>query len=174
MNPAITLPKNPDTTIVGSVEVQNPPRNTEPHEPDATQQPEVESSSERLGETVLTSVELNHLASIENSQSGLPPRIGRFEIRKRLGAGAFGEVFLGYDAQLNRQVAIKCPKGALSERVIQNFLAEAQRLAQLQHPGIVVIFDAGRELDQCFIVTEYLEGQPVLCEQFLRGDVVKV
>ena len=161
MNPAITLPRNPDTTIVGSVEVQNPPRNTEPHEPDATQQPEVESSSERLGETVLTSVELNHLASIENSQSGLPPRIGRFEIRKRLGAGAFGEVFLGYDAQLNRQVAIKCPKGALSERVIQNFLAEAQRLAQLQHPGIVVIFDAGRELDQCFIVTEYLEGQPL-------------
>ena len=95
---------------------------------------------------------------VDEASEGIPARLGRFEIRKQLGSGGFGDVFLGFDATLKRQVAIKCPKGLQSESVIQTFLAEAQRLAQLQHPGIVVIHDIGRDRNRCFIVTEFLEG----------------
>lgn len=122
----------------------------------------MDGSSESLAETIAsppTPPGAGRRFEDGRSSSRLPARIGRFEIRMQIGSGTFGEVFLGYDATLNRQVAIKCPKGAQSESVIQNFLSEAQRLAQLQHPGIVVIYDIGRDGDRCFIVTEYLEGQ---------------
>ncbi|WP_397568336.1 protein kinase [Schlesneria sp. T3-172] len=91
--------------------------------------------------------------------SPVPVQLGRFEIRKQLGTGGFGDVFLGFDATLKRFVAIKYPKDSLSEAALQTFLGEAQRLAQLQHPGIVAVYDIGRVDDRCYIVTEFLEGQ---------------
>ncbi len=84
---------------------------------------------------------------------------GRYEADRILGRGAFGIVFLGYDAQLNRRVAIKVPRlteegGVLTEQ----FLAEARQLAQLSHPGIVTVYDVGVEAGACYIVSDYLEG----------------
>jgi len=139
--------------------VTHPSQIQSSQDPDEPTQTNVESPTDPLCETILTPSEAGGPAETDGLQGHFPVRIGRFEIRKQLGAGAFGEVFLGYDATLNRQVAIKCPKGAQSEQVIQSFLAEAQRLAQLQHPGIVVVYDIGRDGNRCFIVTEYLEGQ---------------
>lgn len=90
-----------------------------------------------------------------------PERIGRYRIEKPLGRGAFGQVFLAWDEELHRQVAIKVPH---AERVktsedAEAYLAEARLVARLDHPGIVPVHDAGRTGDgRCFIVSKYMDG----------------
>ena len=85
---------------------------------------------------------------------------GRYEADSVLGKGAYGVVYLGYDAQLNRKVAIKVPHLDLdSEEFEKRFLAEARQLAQLSHPGIVTVYDVGIDQGQCYIVSDYLDGQ---------------
>jgi hypothetical protein len=73
------------------------------------------------------------------------PSFGRYEARSVLGAGGFGMVYLGYDPQLARDVAIKVLRGGaeLSRQKVDEFLGEARRLAQLHHPGIVAVHDVG-------------------------------
>jgi len=89
-----------------------------------------------------------------------PEAFGRYLVRGALGKGAFGAVYLGYDDQLKREVAIKVPRlDASSQQVEQDFLTEARRLAQLRHPGIVTVFDVGVDKGQCYIVSDYLRGQ---------------
>jgi serine/threonine protein kinase/formylglycine-generating enzyme required for sulfatase activity len=91
----------------------------------------------------------------------LPSRIGRYAIRKRLGNGGYGLVYLGQDEDLNRAVAIKVPrKDRLATRQDQDeFIREARVLASLDHAGIVPVYDVGRTEDgRCFIVSKYIDG----------------
>ena len=89
-------------------------------------------------------------------------KFGRYNIEKELGRGSFGAVYLGYDTQLQRQVAIKTPRFELDwETVESEFLTEARQLAKLNHPGIVSVFDVGVENGECYIVSDYLEGKPL-------------
>ena len=84
-----------------------------------------------------------------------PPKLGRYMIRRRLGKGGFGEVFLAFDEELDRPVAIKVPR---RERVakpedIEAYLNEARIVASLDHPHIVPVHDVGRTDDGlCFVV----------------------
>jgi len=104
----------------------------------------------------------------EDARRPVPAWIGRFRVEKRLGSGAFGEVFLGHDPALDRKVAIKSPLGEHSEETIQRYLVEARNLAQLQHAGIVAVYDVGRDAERCFMVTEYLQGGP-LAQRLSQG-----
>ena len=80
----------------------------------------------------------------------VPSRLGRFEIRRMLGRGGFGEVYLAHDTQLHRDVALKVPRLRISSRQSgDEFLREASRLAQLQHPGIVTVHDVGVQDGVC-------------------------
>ncbi len=89
-----------------------------------------------------------------------PEAFGRYLVRGVLGKGGFGAVYLGYDDQLEREVAIKVPRlDVSSEQIEQDFLTEARRVAQLRHPGIVTVFDVGVDNGQCYIVSDYLRGQ---------------
>ncbi len=74
-----------------------------------------------------------------------PEAFGRYQVRKALGAGAFGTVYLGHDSQLDRPVAIKVLSCRPDESQVQSerFLNEARRLARLSHPGIVTVHDFG-------------------------------
>jgi serine/threonine protein kinase/predicted ATPase len=86
--------------------------------------------------------------------------VGRYEIRRVLGKGGFGSVYLCYDPQLNREVAIKVPLlGKPLRDIEKEFLQEARQLAQLNHPGIVTVYDIGVDTGNCFIVSEFLSGQ---------------
>jgi hypothetical protein len=69
----------------------------------------------------------------------LPNKIGRYEVRRALGQGTYGAVYETWDADLARLVAVKI------QRVLQleSFLEEARRLAQLDHPHIIPIYDVG-------------------------------
>jgi serine/threonine-protein kinase len=85
---------------------------------------------------------------------------GRFRLDKLVGTGGFGEVWQGFDVELQRTVAVKVPKPSHlpAPEQVEDILAEARKVASLQHPGIVSIFDVGREGDFCFLVSEYVEG----------------
>ncbi len=66
-------------------------------------------------------------------------RFGRFQLKKLLGNGSFGVVWLAYDPKLQRDVALKFPKPGKQK----NFIWEAQAAAQLKHPNIVTVFEVG-------------------------------
>jgi formylglycine-generating enzyme required for sulfatase activity/predicted Ser/Thr protein kinase len=102
------------------------------------------------------------------SGDGGIPKIGRFEIRKTLGQGAFGTVYLAYDPQLDRQVAIKVAKtGVLSgKQDVDRFMREARSAAQLRHPHIVPVYEVGRLPHSSFIAYEFIEGRTL-------GDLLK-
>lgn len=92
---------------------------------------------------------------------------GRYEIKTELGRGAFGIVNLAFDPILRRKVAIKSPRvGKLSTNAKRDFLVEARQLAQLNHPGIVKVFDIVADDDRCFIVFDFVEGNDL-------GQVIK-
>ncbi|HZT79629.1 MAG TPA: protein kinase, partial [Gemmataceae bacterium] len=89
----------------------------------------------------------------------LPKRIGRFLIRKKLGEGGFGTVYLAYDPQLQRDVAVKVPRAeSLSGRAIRRFLGDARAAARLRHPHIVPVFDAGFDGHVYYIASAYVNG----------------
>lgn len=97
---------------------------------------------------------------ISPAQFGLPERLGRYELRHLLGSGGFGQVWRGYDPELQRHVAIKIPRPdriSTPER-LEQFMQEARRVAQLKHPGIVAIYDVGNDADRCYIVSDLIEG----------------
>lgn len=91
----------------------------------------------------------------------LPASLGRYVAQTLLGRGGFADVFLAYDEKLNRQVALKIPRRDKfrSESQMNAFVEEARTVANLQHSGIVAVFDVGTEGQTPFIVLEYIRGR---------------
>jgi len=88
-------------------------------------------------------------------------KLGRYEIRSKLGAGGMGEVYRARDEKLNRDVAIKVLPATLSESSdrLHRFEQEAQAAGALNHPNILVIYDVGTNENAPYVVSELLEGE---------------
>src|SRR5215510_6446154 len=88
-------------------------------------------------------------------------KLGRFEIRSRIGAGGMGEVFLAQDTLLNRKVALKVlPEEFASNPLnMHRFIQEAKAASALNHPNILTIYEIGAEPGRHFIATEFIEGE---------------
>ncbi len=91
--------------------------------------------------------------------------LGRYRIERTLGKGAMGTVYLGKDPKINRVVAIKAIPLAeefeeedLAEAKAR-FFREAEMAGRLNHPNIVIVYDAGEEEGLAYIAMEYLRGQ---------------
>jgi serine/threonine protein kinase len=99
-------------------------------------------------------------------------RLGRYEIRSQLGAGAMGEVYRARDEKLNRDVAIKVLPAQLSqdEDRLRRFEQEAQAAGALNHPNILGVFDVGAHNGLTYLVAELLEGEE-LRERLNRGPL---
>lgn len=95
----------------------------------------------------------------ENDAGFTPPRTlaGRYRLDRRVAVGGFSEVWRAFDTDLERVVAVKIPK-ASRIAMTDAFLAEARRVARLRHPAIAGVHDVGIDGDECFIVSEFLEG----------------
>ena len=89
-----------------------------------------------------------------------PKRLGKFEFLEQLGVGSFGTVYKARDTELGRLVAVKVPRsGSLPKSEdMDRFLREAKSAAQLKHPGIVALYDAGTIDGTCCLVSEFIQG----------------
>lgn len=104
----------------------------------------------------------------------LPPgtRLGPYEVVSSLGVGGMGEVYRARDTRLGRAVAVKVLSSALGEdpETVERFEREARLVAALSHPGIVALYDVGREGETAFAVMELLEGE-TLRQRLHRGPI---
>lgn len=108
-----------------------------------------------------------------------PQKIGRYEIRDKLGHGGMAVVYRGFDPQVKRFVAIKIlPQELLYDPAFRvRFEREAETIAALEHPAIVPLYDYGEEGGQPFFVmrlmsggslADRLKGQPLPPEECAR------
>src|SRR5437660_12826537 len=88
-------------------------------------------------------------------------KLGRYEIRSKIGAGGMGEVYRARDEKLNRDVAIKVLPASLSQDQdrLRRFEQEAQAAGALNHPNILAVYDVGTHDSSPYIVSELLEGE---------------
>ena len=88
------------------------------------------------------------------------PRIGKYLIRKKLGQGGMGAVYLAHDEVLNRQVALKVlPRDkAENPTLVRRFKSEAQAAAQLDHPNIIAVHESGEGNGYLYIALEFVDG----------------
>ncbi len=109
-----------------------------------------------------------HPADVSASQPhDVPPRIGRFEVRRQLGTGGMGIVFAAFDPALQREVAVKLLrrdrfKPEHLEAAGQRLELEAQTAAKLAHPNVVTIFDVGTHDGRVYLAMELVDGPSLL------------
>jgi tRNA A-37 threonylcarbamoyl transferase component Bud32 len=86
---------------------------------------------------------------------------GRYRLEARIGAGGMSTVYRALDETLQRQVAIKLMNRevATDSDQLERFRREARAVAQLSHPHIVGVIDAGEDEGRPYIVFEYIEGE---------------
>src|SRR5689334_11892726 len=103
------------------------------------------------------------------STRGAHSRLGRFELKAKLGAGGMGEVYRAADTHLGRTVALKLlpDTWAAEPERLNRFQQEARAASALNHPNIVTVYDAGVTDGTPWIAMEYVEGSTL--RQMLRS-----
>ena len=88
-------------------------------------------------------------------------RLGRYEVRSRLGARGMGEVYLADDTQLGRHVALKLlpPETASDPHARARLTREARAAAVLDHPYICSVYEVGEAEGLVFIAMQYVDGE---------------
>src|SRR2546426_8434112 len=88
-------------------------------------------------------------------------KLGRYEIRSKIGAGGMGEVYLARDTQLGRDVAVKVLPSTYSDHTdrLHRFEQEACAAGALNHPNILIVHDVGTHDGSPYVVSELLEGE---------------
>ena len=95
--------------------------------------------------------------------------LGQYHLRRELGRGGMGEVYLAHEQGLERLVAVKVLPDVYASRpdALQRFYREARAAASINHPNVVTIHNVGEESGRHFIAMEYIDGPTV--EALLRG-----
>lgn len=93
-----------------------------------------------------------------NASGGLLPHFGRYQIKKKLGQGGMGAVYLVYDPVLKRDVALKTISVAQDANTFKRFMHEANTMARLNHPNIVKIYDIGSDNDIPYFTMDFING----------------
>src|SRR5580704_10000214 len=101
-------------------------------------------------------------------------RLGPYEVLAPIGAGGMGEVYRARDSRLGREVALKILPAAFASDPdrVRRFEQEGRAPAALNHPNIVVIYDAGSDGGVFYVATELLEGETL--RERLAGHALPV
>jgi serine/threonine protein kinase len=100
--------------------------------------------------------------------------LGRFQVRRLLGQGGFGMVFLAYDPLMGRQVALKVPRAEIlvTPDLRQRFVRELRAASALDHPNVVPVFETGEVGPVCYIASAYCSGPTLAAWLQSRPDPV--
>lgn len=89
----------------------------------------------------------------------------RYQLATILGQGGMGQVWTAYDRRLDRRVAVKLLRpdkvagpGSVADELRRRFVRECRVTAQVDHPGLVTVHDAGSDGDELYLVMGYVEG----------------
>ncbi|MBT2468590.1 protein kinase [Streptomyces sp. ISL-66] len=89
----------------------------------------------------------------------------RYRLATILGQGGMGQVWTAYDQRLDRRVAVKLLRpdkvagpGSVADELRRRFVRECRVTAQVDHPGLVTVHDAGSDGDELYLVMQYVEG----------------
>src|SRR5690349_21775867 len=88
-------------------------------------------------------------------------KLGRYEIRSKIGEGGMGEVYLARDIEIGRDVAVKILPSTFSseQERLKRFQQEACAAGALNHPNILSIYDVGKHDGSPYVVSELLQGE---------------
>jgi len=114
-------------------------------------------------------------ASIRERLFGIasePKRLGRYVVLELIGTGAMGAVYLAYDPDLDRRVALKLLRTDLGQSTSETrrlrLVREAKAMAKLAHPNVVTVYDVGVIDEEVFVAMEYVDGTNL--QQWLDGE----
>ena len=103
---------------------------------------------------------------------------GRLEVTRKLGQGRYAIVLEAYDRALQKKVAAKRypPASAETPDMVQRFLREAQRAAELSHPNLVNVYGTGEDQEGRYIIEELVEGRTLreLLDEKIRLEPARV
>src|SRR5437870_11847220 len=88
-------------------------------------------------------------------------KLGRYEIRAKIGEGGMGEVYLAQDTKLDRKVALKILPADVAAHPdrMRRFVQEAKAASALNHPNIITIYEIDETESGHFIATEFIDGE---------------
>lgn len=97
---------------------------------------------------------------------------GKYQIKQLVGRGGMATVYRGYQADVERDVAVKVlpTNPALGDEFAERFRLEARTIARLQHPHILPLYDYGVEDGILYLVTAYIGGG-TLSDRIARGPL---
>ena len=101
-------------------------------------------------------------------QGGMPRRLGRYELIRRIGSGGMGVVYAALDRERGRRVALKTLR-KLDASSLYRLKNEFRAAAGIMHPNLVTLHELISEGDQWFITMEYVDG--VRFSQHVRSDM---
>ena len=132
-----------------------------------------ENSSDNFLDAPPESLAAEMFAEREKQTSRINQQIEHYKIKKLLGKGGMGEVYLAEDTKLDRLVALKILPQEFSqnaERMRRRFVREAKAASGLNHPHIAHIYEIGEAEDVNFIAMEFIEG--VSLREKIHGERV--
>ncbi len=107
-------------------------------------------------------------------------KLGRYEIREKIGEGGMGEVYRAYDEQLDRDVVIKnlLEKYVENTELVKRFKLEAKAVSALNHPNIITIYEVVESEGTLSIIYEYISGKTlrdkIVRNQLTLPDSIKI
>lgn len=133
---------------------------------------------DQLSDVPTLSLETTGSEDLDDSWSDGPRRdrvavtlgetVGRYQVRRLLGEGGMGQVYLARDVVLGRSVALKLVGPGRTGLRTERFLDEARAIARLNHPHVVQLYDFGEYRGGLYLALEYVEGE-TLRERASRG-----
>ena len=107
--------------------------------------------------------------SAQNTAGALPEKFGRYSIKRKLGQGEMGAVYLALDTVLDREVALKIPFFGPEDGPddVKRFYREARAMATLHHPNLCAVHDVGEQDGIHYLCMAYIKGRTL--RDFLKA-----